>query len=137
MVASADFAEFLREQLAPLGTVTVRRMFGKSGVFIDGVMLGMVTSNVFYLRVDESNKAFFAEAADSAPLNYAKGGQLIDLSFWRLPDRLLDDPDEFVVWARQALGAARRVAGKRHKGSTSSPVIARIRKKAKRKGGAK
>ena len=36
MVASDSFAEFLREQLAPLGRVTMRRMFGKTGVFCDG-----------------------------------------------------------------------------------------------------
>ena len=42
MVASDSFAEFLRDQLAPLGRITMRRMFGKTGVFCDGVMLGMV-----------------------------------------------------------------------------------------------
>src|SRR5262249_15598654 len=42
MVASDSFAEFLREQLAPLGRITMRRMFGKTGVFCDGLMLGMV-----------------------------------------------------------------------------------------------
>ena len=41
MVSSDTFAEFLRELLAPLGGVTMRRMFGKTGVFCDGVMLGM------------------------------------------------------------------------------------------------
>lgn len=39
MVASAAFGEFLREMLAPLGHVALRRMFGKAGVFCDGVML--------------------------------------------------------------------------------------------------
>ena len=43
MVASADFIEFLEEQLAALGPVTTRRMFGKTGVFSGGVMFGMVT----------------------------------------------------------------------------------------------
>ena len=42
MVASDSFAEFLREQVAPLGRLTMRRMFGKAGVFCDGVMFGMV-----------------------------------------------------------------------------------------------
>jgi TfoX/Sxy family transcriptional regulator of competence genes len=28
MVASAGFGEFLRDQLAPLGRITMRRMFG-------------------------------------------------------------------------------------------------------------
>ncbi len=40
MVASAAFAEFLKEQLAPLGPVTLRLMFGKTGVSREGVMLG-------------------------------------------------------------------------------------------------
>ena len=113
MVASVEFTEFLKELLAPLGAVSVRRMFGKSGVFIEGVMLGMVRDNTLYLRVDALNQAFFQEAASSPPLNYEKRGEMIDLSFWRLPDRLLDEPDEFVAWARSALGAAHRVASKR------------------------
>ena len=110
MVASDGFAEFLRDQLSPLGRITTRRMFGKTGVFCDRVMLGMVTEDTLYFRVDDGNRAFFKEAADSPPLNYAKGGKLIDLAFWRVPDRLLDEPDEFLAWAREALAAARRVA---------------------------
>ena len=113
MVASDSFAEFLREQLAPLGRVTTRRMFGKTGVFCDGFMLGMVAENTLYFRVDDDNQAAFAEAASFPPLNYEKGGQLIDLSFWRAPERLFDEPEEFVEWARATLAAARRVAAKR------------------------
>jgi len=113
MVASDDFAEFLRDQLAPLGRITMRRMFGKTGVFCDGVMLGMVTENTLYFRVDEQNRETFKEARSSPPLNYRKKGTLIDLSFWRVPERLIDEPDELVVWARAALAAARRVAAKR------------------------
>ena len=113
MVASDDFADFLREQLAPLGHIALRRMFGKTGVFCDGVMLGMVTENMLYLRVDAQNREAFQEAASSPPLNYAKKGSLIDLAFWRAPERLFDEPEELVAWARIALAAARRVAAKR------------------------
>jgi DNA transformation protein and related proteins len=115
MVASDAFAEFLREQLAPLGHVTVRRMFGKSGVFCDGVMLGMVTENTLYLRVDDLNRETFHEAAAFPPLNYAKKGSTIDLAFWRVPERLYDEPEEFIFWAREALAAARRVAATRER----------------------
>jgi DNA transformation protein len=115
MVASDSFAEFLREQLAPLGRVTMRRMFGKTGVFCDGVMLGMVTEDALYFRVDDHNRVTFKEAQSFPPLNYNKKGSAIDLSFWRVPDRLFDEPDEFVTWARAALAAARRVAAKRER----------------------
>ena len=113
MVGSDSFAEFLREQLAPLGRVTTRRMFGKTGVFCDGVMLGMVTENTLYFRVDAQNRATFKEAESFPPLNYVKNGCTIDLSFLRVPDRLFDEADELVTWARAALAAAHRVAASR------------------------
>jgi DNA transformation protein len=115
MVASDSFAELLREQLSPLGHITLRRMFGKTGVFCDGLMLGMVRDDALYLRVDDLNRAAFKEAEASPPLNYEKRGSTIDLSFWRVPERLFDEPDEIVTWAREALAAARRVAGKRER----------------------
>jgi DNA transformation protein len=116
MVGSSDgFAEFLREQLTPIGHVTMRRMFGKTGVFCDGAMLGMVWDNTLYFRVDDGNREAFKEAEAFPPLNYEKGGGTIDLAFWRAPERLFDEPDELVAWARLALAAARRVAAKRER----------------------
>jgi DNA transformation protein len=88
-------------------------MFGKTGVFCDGVMLGMVRENILYFRVDELNKETFKEAQSFPPLDYEKKGASIDLAFWRVPERLFDEPDEFLTWARAALAAARRVAAKR------------------------
>jgi DNA transformation protein and related proteins len=115
MVASDGFAGFLRDQLAPVGRITVRRMFGKTGVFCDGFMLGMVRDNTLYFRVDDDNRVAFKEAESFPPLNYEKRGGAIDLSFWRAPERLFDEPDELVTWARAALAAARRVAVKRER----------------------
>jgi DNA transformation protein len=113
MVASEGFAEFLREQLAPLGRLAFRRMFGKTGVFCGGVMFAMISDDTLYFRFDDGNRAAFAEAAATPPLNYEKKGVLIDLAFWRAPERLLDDPDALLAWSRLALSAARRVAAKR------------------------
>jgi|SRR6516164_3565758 len=125
MVASDGFAEFVRDQLAPVGRITMRRLFGKTGVFCDGVMLGMVADDTLYFRVDDDNRAAFKEAGSSPPLNYEKQGRTIDLAFWRAPERLLDDPDELVAWARTALGAARGVAAKRSRTPANEPRLAR------------
>ena len=112
MVASDSFAEFLREQLAPLGRVTMRRMFGKTGVFCRGLMFAMVADNMLYFRVDDGNRPAFNEAESFPPLTDTKQGEVIDLSFGRAPERLFDEPDELVEWARIALEAASRVAAK-------------------------
>ena len=129
MVASETYAEFLREQLAPLGHVSLRRMFGKTGVFCDGVMFAMVTDNTLYFRVDDHNREIFKEAESSPPLNYAKGGAMIDLSFWRVPERLFDEPDELIAWARAALAAAHRVAVKRERAAPKRQSTLRARLK--------
>ena len=113
MVATPAYAAYLRDQLAPLGHITIRRMFGKSGVFCDGLMLAMVTDNTLYFLVDPLNRTAFAEAAADPPLNYEKQGATIDLAFWRAPDRLFDDPDSLLAWSRLAFAAARRVAAQR------------------------
>jgi DNA transformation protein len=113
MVASDSFAEFLRDQLTPLGRVTLRRMFGNTSLFCDGLMFGIVADDTLYLRIDDHNQADFKEAGTISPFSYDKQGRSIDLAFWCAPEGLLDEPDELVTWAQNALAAARRVAAKR------------------------
>src|SRR5437660_4755052 len=132
MVASDSFATFLCEQLAPLGRVTMRRMFGKSGVFCEGLMLGMVRDDTLFFRVDDDNRAAFKEAEAFPPLDYEKKGRTIDLAFWRAPERLFDEPDELVAWARAALAAAGRVAAKRERTTpTRKPKARHVRRPRK------
>src|SRR6185369_3405360 len=109
----------------------MRPMFGTTGVFCDGVMLAMVRDNTLYFRVDDDNRETFKEARSFPPLNYEKRGGTIDLAFWRAPERLFDEPDELVAWARATLAAARRGRGEagthaaRAKGKTSGDATVR------------
>ena len=105
-------AGFIRDLFAPFGPVTVRRMFSGAGIFADGLMFGLVVRDVIYLKVDDANRADFEREA-SAPFTYTRGkksGRPSEhaLPYWRLPERLYDEPDELAVWARQSLDAARR-----------------------------
>jgi TfoX/Sxy family transcriptional regulator of competence genes len=92
-------------------------MFGKTGVFCDGLMLGMVTDHTLYFRVDDHNRTAFKEAESFPSLSYEKKGRTIDLSFWRAPERLFDEPDELVTgreqrWRRR-VGSRRKENGQR------------------------
>lgn len=103
------YRAFLEEMLAPLGSVSIRRMFGGLGLFRDGLMFGLAVRDVLYLKVTPDKTASFA-AEGSAPFSYAgKGGRVtVIASYWQAPDRLSDDPEEFVAWARRACTAAER-----------------------------
>jgi DNA transformation protein len=103
--------DFIRELFAPFGPVAVKRMFGGIGIYAEGLMFGLVFDGVIYLRVDETSIPSF-EREGSVPFVYPFGGTNISTRpsrhFWRLPERLYDDPDELAVWARCALAITER-----------------------------
>jgi len=115
MAASEGFIELLKDNLRGLGPVSARRMFGGAGIYADGVMFGLIADDTFYLKADDETKSAF-EAEGLAPFVYDGSGGTVAMSYWRIPERLLDDPDELVGWARTALGVARRKAAAKPKG---------------------
>jgi DNA transformation protein len=101
-MADAELKLLLEELLAPLGPVMLKRMFGGYGVFLDGLMFGLVSDERLYFKTSEASRAAF-EAEGLGPFTYTKKGATAVLtSYWQAPERLLDDPDELVEWARTA-----------------------------------
>lgn len=131
MTASTGFAAFLEDALAPIGGITLRRMFGGAGLYSDGIFFAILTGDVLYLRTDETGRAAF-EAEGMEPFRYAtKARQVTIGSYYRAPERLLDDPDELQAWARAAIAIARREASLKAaaKSKGTAPAAARTAKK--------
>jgi len=113
MTASEGFVDHLEELLAPLGRVVVRRMFGGAGLYCDGDMFALISGDTLYFKTDGEGRTAF-EAEGMSPFTYAtKGGSGTLGSYWRAPERLLDEPDEMVAWGRRALAVAHRAAAGR------------------------
>lgn len=102
--------EFLADLFAPFGPVTIRRMFSGFGISADGVTFALVIRDAIYLRTDADGAARF-EAEGSRPFRYDTRTKTVTVgSYWLLPERLLDDPDELAQWASSAHAAAERAA---------------------------
>ena len=109
MVAGLD-PEHIRELFSAFGPVTVRRMFSGAGVFAEGMMVALVVDGVIYLKADEQTVPAF-EREGLGPFSYMRrGAEAAVMSYWRMPERLYDDPEELAQWARAALETARRAA---------------------------
>ena len=110
MVAESALVEHLTDVLRPLGGVAARRMFGGAGLFRDGVMFVLISDEVLYLKADATTIPAF-EAEDLGPFTYGtKNGKRVLTSYWRAPERLLDDDEEMRVWCRRASELAIRSA---------------------------
>ena len=109
--------EHIVEMFAAFGRVSVRRMFSGAGVFSDGLMIALISRDVVYLKADEQTVPAF-EAEGLAPFSYQRNGVARTInSFWRMPERLYDDPDELAQWARQARDAALRIRARAERSS--------------------
>jgi len=102
--------DFLIDLFSSFGPVTIRRMFSGFGISADGTNFALALRNGLYLRVDDQTIPQF-EAEGSRPFQYQTRSKMVTVnSYWELPARLFDDPEELSGWAKAALGAAQRAA---------------------------
>jgi DNA transformation protein len=105
--------EFLIDLFSDFGPVTIRPMFSGFGISVDGVNFAMALRAGLYFRADEVTIPQFEEEG-SRPFQYQTSARSVLVnSYWQLPARLFDDPEELSRWARAALGAAQRAAVKK------------------------
>lgn len=110
MAVSESLVALLQEQLEPLGRITFRRMFSGAGLYCDGVIFGLILRETLHFKVDDRNRAAY-EAEGMEPFSYEAQGRIRQIgAYWRVPERLFDEPDAMVEWARAALAAGRRSA---------------------------
>ena len=105
--------DFLIDLFSNFGPVTIRRMFSGYGISADGTNFALALRSGLYLRADAATIPRF-EAEGCGLFQYQTRAKTVTVnSYWQLPARLFDDPEELSDWARAALAAAQRAALKK------------------------
>jgi len=95
----AAMAERLIDELASLGDVTTKKMFGGYGVFADGVMFVIVDSaGDAFLRADDSTSGAYEEVGSPRHSR---------MPYWQVPDAVLNDDRKLIEWATAARDVAK------------------------------
>ena len=118
------------EMFAAFGPVLVRRMFGGAGIYAEGRMFALLADGVIYLKAGKRTVPAFQREGCKQFSYDIKDGKRALLSYWRLPERLYDDPDELAHWARDALAAARQAVNVRRKARPRRSRLKRARSRA-------
>jgi DNA transformation protein len=129
----------IAELFSAYGPIQLKRMFSGFGLYSEGVCFCLVLrGGEFYFKADETNIPRFA-AEGCKPFSYSqrRSGKVVTVnSFWQMPERLYDDPDELADWTRAAVAVARRAqlakAGRKTSAAKGKPVRAAEKKPAKR-----
>ena len=103
---SREFANHISDLLSPLGPVTAKGMFGGFGIYLDGLMFGLIAHDVVYFKADSLSKAPY-EAAGMSPFKPWEHKPMT-MPYWEVPADVLDDEDDVRAWGRAAFEAALR-----------------------------
>ncbi len=110
-----EYVEYMKEQLAPMGALTSRSLFGGHGIYLDGTCFAIVDDDVFYVKVDDHTRPDFEEHG-LGPFTYSKkDGNTASMSYYPLPAEILDDRELLINWSRTAYEVALRANAKKRK----------------------
>lgn len=107
MATSPEYVEWIVDQLSEFAAVETKRLFGGRAILNDNLNFGLIFEDEFYLKADAVNKAYF-EQAGSAQFTYQKADKTIFVSFWTVPETIIEDKEELAIWANAAFDAALR-----------------------------
>jgi len=101
MAVSDEFIDYVVDQLSGWGRVSVRKMFGGAGLYLEGKIFGLIAADVAYLKVDDSNREDFVKAGSSPFKPFPdKSGVM---SYYEIPPEVLENPEELCCWAQRSL----------------------------------
>jgi len=104
-VTSTDIA-FAEELFADLGPLSSRKMMGGLCLYRDGTIFAILhgDGSIWLKGAGEFAARLTAEGWER--WTYSRDGQKVTaMPYWRLPEAILDDPEEACRWARAALAS--------------------------------
>lgn len=106
MNTSSEFVDYVRELLAPLAPFTDGKFFGGHAMKYQGIQFAMIMGNTLYFRVNADTRPDY-ERRGCQPFSYSTKKGLVEVrKFYSLPEELLEQPEELLVWARRAILAS-------------------------------
>jgi DNA transformation protein len=109
-----EFVHYVVDLMQSVGPVHAKGMFGGYGIYLDGLMFGLIADSVLYLKADEDSENEFKDRGLEA-FTYSKKGKEFRMSYYQAPEEALEDSEEINCWANKAYGAALKAASKKRK----------------------
>jgi DNA transformation protein len=116
------FRQFVLDQLAELGDVAARSMFGGAGLYASGIFFGIISRDVLYLKVDAATRGAYERAGMGPFRPYAD--RPMTMQYFAVPAGVLESAPELTRWAKTAVQVAQRAAanpGRNPRGRRSLP----------------
>ena len=79
MASTADFVEYICEQIQGVGFIRYKKMFGEYMVYVNDKPILLVCDNTVYVKMLDEIKELMQDAAIGTPYNGAKQHYILDI----------------------------------------------------------
>jgi DNA transformation protein and related proteins len=107
MPKNPEFVNFILEQMAPLGDIRARVMFGGHGIYQGDTMFAIIVDGELYLKVDELTRDEYLSRG-LQPFTYESRRKIVSMHYYAAPPEVFDEAEAMLHWARQAIATAVR-----------------------------
>ena len=111
-IEQREYVAHIVDLLQLIGPVESKSMFGGFGMFLEGLMFGLVAGNELYLKVDTQNLQDYEDLGLQA-FSFEKQRRQFKMSYYQAPEEAMEDAELLSDWASNAYGAAMRAAAKK------------------------
>ena len=99
-MADDSFVEFALEQLAGLGQIKCRAMFGGHGICHQEVFFAIIADGRLYFKTSAATRPSY-EKEGMTP--FRPNSKQTLKNYFEVPPHLLEDSEELIQWAEQAV----------------------------------
>ena len=92
MASNSDFVQYIADQCAGAGEITVKKMFGDYGIYCGGKIFGLICDDRFYLKPTEAVRPLLRTVVMRPPYDGAK-------DYFHIAD--VDDRDYLALLVRE------------------------------------
>jgi DNA transformation protein len=130
MPVSESFHTFVLDQLGRAAPrIRSKSMFGGVGVYSGELFFALIDDDVLFLKVDDTNRPDFVARGMKPFAPFGEGGEV--MQYYRLPEELLEDPEELRPWVEKAIAVAARKKRKKPANAKAGKTEVKTRNKSK------
>jgi DNA transformation protein len=96
------FKDYILDIFEEFPDIVVKRMFSSWGFYSEGIFFAIVFDGELYFKVDDNNKADYGHV-ESHAFTYKRKGKDVSLSYWSVPEEILEDKELLFEWAYKSI----------------------------------
>ncbi|WP_024851233.1 TfoX/Sxy family protein [Hydrogenovibrio kuenenii] len=107
MAKRDDFVDHIVDSLQFFCPAIAKPMFGGYGIYCGDLMFAIIIKGDLYVKVDDETRSLFEEKG-LEKFSYLRQGKTCHLSYYTVPEEVIDDLDTLCYWAGLGYEAALR-----------------------------